>query len=105
MESMIFELNQAVKMESVYSNLLKAGYTAYEGLSLQITGKKNVEVHLGDILLATGKISDTNRINGSIDWEILNTDPRIVDVFHNKVSKMGVELVREYGLPGDRLYY
>ena len=105
MESMLFELNQAVKMGSVYSNLQTAGYTAQEGLSLQITSKNNVEVHLGDILLAIGKISDTNRINGSIDWNVLNTDPRIVGIFHNKVSKMGTELIREYGLPRDHLDY
>jgi len=96
MESMQFELNQAVTMCSTYSNLLTTGKFAYEGLLIQLK-ERSIEVHLDDILLAKGKSSDFNKITDSIDWTIFNTDPRIVDIFHTKVSNMSADLLNEYG--------
>jgi len=98
MESMILELNQAITMGCTYSNLKKTGHTAYEGLSIQLNiDKRTTDVSLGDISLATGKIKDPNRITDSIDWTILNTEPKIVGIFYAKVSSMGPDLIKNYG--------
>lgn len=97
MESILLELSQAVIMGCTYSNLKKTGHIAYEGLSIQLKEQKNVEVHLGDLLFATGLAEDPNKIQDSIDWTILNTNPGVVGIFHTKASKMGIDLIKEYG--------
>ncbi|MFH0868312.1 MAG: hypothetical protein V1831_03285 [Candidatus Woesearchaeota archaeon] len=98
MESILLELTQAVIMGCTYSNLKGAGHTAYEGLSIQLNlNKKTTDVSIGDMPFATGKINDPDMITGSIDWIILNNKPRIVDIVYTKASRMGIDLIKNYG--------